>query len=886
MDSGNQVSTGTGVGPAHLIALDTSLQYSEYEIDSGGCRIGRNARLCDIVLSGPTVSREHCAITRVDAGSYSIHDANSTNGVFVNGRRIVNEQRLEPGDVIGIGTAEIGHFRFQLESQRGRPRISTLPPKSEWLIGRNVTNDISLPFESMTSAKHAVIRRRPHGLEVVDQKSLNGTWVNGIRVRRAGIDSTDSVIIGSTIFQFNLLEAGGLQVSRRETGSRFELECVDLAKEVRRGVSREDTKRILDKVSLAIKPGEFVGLLGPSGAGKSTLLKTLNGYSPPTHGCVLVNQSPLYQSFEMFRSAIGYVPQDDIIHSELTVEDSLNYIAELRLPPDVTVQQRHDLVDTTIESLGLSYVRTNRIDELSGGQRKRVSIGAELITRPSILFLDEPTSGMDPSTEEKLMHRFKEMASRGTTVLITTHILYNLNLLDRIVILARGRLVFFGTPDEAMTFFGSSDAPLQRPTQIFELLEGEEAGTNSGTGGAGGIDKEQIAHTYETKYRESELYRRHVLSDYSNIAGDLYSISDGGAITNQTQNKTTLSRYQNLLEKPTHTRKRGFNLKIFGLDSLRILARRVARIKLVSMKRAAFYLAVPAILALVTLSLHTGSYPNDRAMALEKGSIQQQVQAGPVGFGRALKILLSPAGADDARPASEVVYSLKYEGVANLPISMSVLLMFVMTAVFTGTLMSCMDISGERPVYRRERMAGLKIGDYLVSKLPFLFALTAVQCLVFLAICMVKPELRHLDFVSAYVALVAMAWTSCAIGLFLSAADPTPGQFSIVLAIVAVLPQLVLSGGLAPDFFRGMSPAVKVIGDLLPAKWGLEMLMTSFFRQPSIHSLDWVAGFVKNKVGFEFGSRVILINAGVLMIQGAAWLGAAAFLLKRQDSVR
>ena len=137
-------------------------------------------------------------------------------------------------------------------------------------------------------------------------------------------------------------------------------------------------------------------MLGPSGAGKSTLLKAINGYNPPGYGCVLLNETPLYRSFDMFRNSIGYVPQDDIVHPELTVESSLDYVARLRLPADVTAEQRRDLIDSTIETLAASHVRKSRI---TGERRARRTLSdwVQLITRPSLLFLDEPTSAWIPA---------------------------------------------------------------------------------------------------------------------------------------------------------------------------------------------------------------------------------------------------------------------------------------------------------------------------------------------------------------------------------------------------------------------------------------------------------------------------------------------------------
>ncbi len=355
--------------------------------------------------------------------------------------------------------------------------------------------------------------------------------------------------------------------------------------EVSGGVGQRAGKRLLDDICLAVRPGEFVGLLGPSGAGKSTLLTTLSGSSCPTRGAVLVNQSPLHVSLDMYRTSIGYVPQDDIIHSELTVEQSLEYTAKLRLSPDLSPSERSSLVDTTIESLRLSHVKGNRVDQLSGGQRKRVSIGAELITRPSALFLDEPTSGMDPSTEERLMYHFKALAEHGTTVLITTHILYNLDLLDRVVILSQGRMVFFGTPDEARVFFSPDGTPLERATTIFDILEGDDESVSSmSSAGKDGDSRVEIAKHFQEKYRGSELFQKHVVSNYSDVARNMFRVSNEESTGCEPTSTTTQRQYIQIINNPGRGQR---STGLAGMDfrNVRILADRMVKLKLGSVRR-------------------------------------------------------------------------------------------------------------------------------------------------------------------------------------------------------------------------------------------------------------------------------------------------------------
>ena len=213
--------------------------------------------------------------------------------------------------------------------------------------------------------------------------------------------------------------------------------------------------RLLDEVCLSIQPNEFVGLLGPSGAGKSTLMDSLNGMRPASSGQVLVNNLDLYQHLESLKQSIGYVPQDDIIHRELTVYSTLYYVARLRLSRDISTKEINQIVGEVMDVTGLSERRDVPISQLSGGQRKRVSIAVELITKPSVIFLDEPTSGLDPATEEKVMKLFRQIAESGRTVILTTHAMENVKLFDKLVLLMRGKLVFYGKPDEALAHVGA-----------------------------------------------------------------------------------------------------------------------------------------------------------------------------------------------------------------------------------------------------------------------------------------------------------------------------------------------------------------------------------------------------------------------------------------------
>lgn len=207
-------------------------------------------------------------------------------------------------------------------------------------------------------------------------------------------------------------------------------------------------KEILSAINLSFRPGELIALLGPSGSGKSTLLKAMLGLVKPKSGEVRI----------VGKAAVGYVPQDDVLHGALTVEKTLYYAAELRLPAS-TKEQRAGAITAVLAHVGLSDRRGVRVKNLSGGQRKRVSVAVELLAKPALFFLDEPTSGLDPALEEKMMQLLRGLTGPDRLTVVTTHVLASLALCDLAVIVAGGRLVYVGEPADAPAFFDAADMP-------------------------------------------------------------------------------------------------------------------------------------------------------------------------------------------------------------------------------------------------------------------------------------------------------------------------------------------------------------------------------------------------------------------------------------------
>jgi ABC-type multidrug transport system ATPase subunit/pSer/pThr/pTyr-binding forkhead associated (FHA) protein len=437
----------------------------------------------DIVVPVDVVSRHHLEFVQAGPG-YVIRDLGSVNGIRI-GAAQVQEHALADGDMLDI--AGVVTIQFL---QPGEALVEALPQveqqlalgsKPEQTIGRSSSNDIQLSHPAV-SARHARIIRAPNGQTTIeDLGSTNGTFVNTDRltpgvpqVLRTG----DVIRIGP----FRLAYSPAA-LHQRDESREMGVNVVHLNQRINPQLN------LLQDISLSIQPNEFVAVVGVSGAGKSTLLGALSGLRPASDGQVLLNGTPLYAHYESYRTTIGYVPQDDILHKELPVARALEYAAELRLPDDTTRQEYEGRVETVIGQLGLQERRETPIVRLSGGQRKRVSIGAELLTSPGLFFLDEATSGLDPGTEKRLMQLLRGLADEGHTIILITHATQNVMLCDQVAFLAKGgHLAYFGPPDEALTYFG-----VQSFDSIYEKLEDE-------------LSPEE----WGRRYRESPLYDRFV----------------------------------------------------------------------------------------------------------------------------------------------------------------------------------------------------------------------------------------------------------------------------------------------------------------------------------------------------------------------------------------
>ncbi|MFD5679388.1 FHA domain-containing protein [Streptomyces bacillaris] len=436
----------------------------------------------DIVIDDDRVSWHH-AVLHPEAGHWLLQDEDSTNGTYTGGHR-VHTSDVGAGTVIRFGNPGdgpravlVGREPPARPAAADRPSAVSMPaatgtfrqpttvrplPAKTVRIGRDAGNDLVID-DLVVSRRHAELRALPDGRhEIVDLGSHNGTFLNGQPVDRAVVEAGDIIGIGHSAFSL----VGEVLQEFVDTGE-VSLDVQDL--EVHVGRAGRGRKTLLDKVSFPVGEKCLLGVVGPSGAGKSTLLNALTGLRPADTGTVLYDGRDLYRDFAELRQRIGLVPQDDILHSQLTVRKALGYAAELRFPQDTAKAERQARVSEVIHELGLEQRVDQPIHSLSGGQRKRVSVALELLTKPSLLFLDEPTSGLDPGMDRSVMHMLRGLADDGRTVIVVTHSVLSLEVCDRLLVLAPGgRIAYYGPPDDALAFFGFEEWP-----EAFEAFEND-----------------------------------------------------------------------------------------------------------------------------------------------------------------------------------------------------------------------------------------------------------------------------------------------------------------------------------------------------------------------------------------------------------------------------
>jgi ABC transport system ATP-binding/permease protein len=339
-----------------------------------------------------------------------------------------------------------------------RPSAVLPLPTTVLRIGRAADNQVVIADLSV-SRYHAELRKNPRGgYTIVDLGSHNGTFVNGQRVESASVTERDIIGIGPATYRLvgeelqEFLDIGEISF---------------IAKDLT--VTLPSGRTLLDHVSFPLGERCFMGVIGPSGAGKSTLLGALTGTAPAGQGQVLYDGRDLYMHYAELRHRIGLVPQENILHTQLTARRGLGYAAELRFPRDTSKTERNHRIDEVLGELALTRHADTKTAAMSGGQQKRVNVALELLTKPSLLFLDEPTSGLDPGLDKSVMEQMADLAHDGRTVIVVTHSVANLNLCDRLLVLVPGgKIAYFGAPKEGLKHFNQPGW-----AEVFQAFENE-----------------------------------------------------------------------------------------------------------------------------------------------------------------------------------------------------------------------------------------------------------------------------------------------------------------------------------------------------------------------------------------------------------------------------
>ncbi|MBN1259467.1 MAG: FHA domain-containing protein [Anaerolineae bacterium] len=752
--------SASGGGPT-LIVRWPGGQRQEYPLRQGSQTVGRTPGN-DITLNFPTVSKQHLRLD-VSGSNIQITDLGSTNGVMVNGRKIApnTPHPWHTSDVIRVGDLRGNSISLVLKghaeqvartSPLGMHKLAHL---SQVLIGRDPSSHVFLDHP-MVSRNHAEIVQQGGNYMLRDLGSSNGTFVNGQRV--AGwvpVRMGDVIQVGP----YKLVYDGQVQSLAASVSRGHRLDVISLGKKV------PDGRMILLDINLSVGAGEFISLVGGSGAGKSTLLKCMNGFNPATHGHMLIDGEPLYPNLEAYRTLMGYVPQDDIIHKELPVRSALWYAAKLRLP-DASNQEIEQRIKSVLEMVELTEHAGKPVKVLSGGQRKRVSIAVELLPEPDLLFLDEPTSGLDPGLEKKMMYDLNRLADQGKTVVLVTHATGNIEQCDHVAFLEKGNLAYYGPPRDAITFFKARDfsdiylrlssevnpaAGKNPPPELQAYLPAAQTQLTQANTGA----RLTEGLLWAQHYRNSPTYNTYVATRQAEVAGGRGQ------------------RSANAPEKPQRQRDSAFR-QIF------ILARR--QFDLIRHDVRTLFILLLMMPLIGFLFMFVSDKQDLVGKQLPREVIEEQLTAE----------------LENEPPDTSVDYMPE-------PTASQLVTMLGLALTQAGTFGAAYEIVKERAVFKREKAVNLRVGAYVLSKVLVLGAFALIQVASVLLVVGLKVDMGFdptFDFmpsgaIELFVTLFFAVLASIMLGLFISAMVPTP-DVVLYIILVQLFAQIILSGAMFP----------------------------------------------------------------------------------------
>lgn len=823
------VITDSNILPERCLIISWPGQEMVAPLDKPLYQLGRAKEGNDIVIDYPVVSRYHASI-KFEKDGYYIYDGQarqgqskpSANGLYHKSQRI-NKHKLEPGDTIRVPGQNEDFIAIRYhDSTKSRP-IKTVSLTQGISIGRDSRN--SLPLESPTISRfHARLDALQDGShQLADLNSSNGTFVNGQRINRPTVLKQNDVIqIDSFKFRYDGQQL--LPIESQRSAGGIQLDAINVHKIVK-DKSKKGEKVLLDRISFSIEGGEFVALVGGSGAGKSTLLDALNGSRPASSGTVLINGDDLYKGFDAYRHAIGYVPQDDIIHRQLTVKEALRFAARLRLPSDVTKNEIEQRIEDVLLKVSMPLDKHNLlIKDLSGGQRKRVSIAVELIADPQILFLDEPTSGLDPGLDQKMMHTLKGLAGEGKTVVLVTHATGNITACDMVAFLAfGGNLVYYGPPQGAQKFFDKDDF-----AGIYNELE----------------DKTESIRDEKIRVKKSEFevssYHKKYIKGRLEFSCPMCqaNIQEGQAYCPNCRHDLTTAS----------TAKQNSHIKA-GKPGIFKQIGTIARQWIILTQR---YLTI---------------------MGRDRGNLLFLLLQSPL-----IAVLLFLV--TDSGLFSKGI-NIEPDDIGTIQ---KILFIIACIATWFGTINAIREIVKEQQIYFRERLANLSIIAYVGSKSFVLTLLAFVQAFLLVSIIGVRVGFPWDGStflpgpMEVFITILLVILTSSAFGLFLSA---TVGKEDRAMSLMPVflIPQIVFAG-----IVFTLEGWAEWISYITFSRWGIDAL-GSTVNLPQLRDDASFSGAVP-ELPFEFlHNATYLLQIWFILIAFIfIFIMATLYSLKRQDA--
>lgn len=798
-------------------SLEVSTRLNEtysYRLTRKTIDIGR-APDNDIVIDEPFVSHVHLQLVYENQEYVLLHPhptrQRTLNGLFYNGRHIRGVERfrkpLEQGDVFSIGdehgtvvtlvyndgniTTEDHPATGDHSAQECLPEVHPiLLGAPEITIGRLPDSTVVLNHPQVFG-HHARLVREGGTYRLFDMSNTNHVYVNTERVTNRLLELGDEIRIGPFKLTYT-----GTQLTQYDESSNIRIDALHLKR------FGHHQAVLLNDISLSVPPRAFTAIVGGSGSGKSTLIEALNGLRPAQEGVVLYNGQDYYRSYAAFSTLLGYVPQDDIVHRDLTVERALYYAARLRLPDDFTTEQIQQRIDDVLDDVEMMHRRKMLITKLSGGQRKRVSIAMELLANPSVFFLDEPTSGLDPGLDRKMMLLLRKLADKGRTIILATHATNNISVCDYVCFLAQGgNLVYFGPPDEAKAYFGKNDF-----TEIYNTLEPTK-------------EQPDIPERAVQRYRASTDFQRHVVQ-----------------VMGQGLARPAHPPLQTLKIKQL---KRGNPWKQYALLTrryLELLKNDIGNLLILLLQAPVIGLI---LLLLVTYEINTGVFetkhitqcPTTASILTASGFIDVPTPLDPAVSQTCDRVRSflnhNPQGRAYARQRGGTDKALQDFITPGLGAdAQKVLFITAFAVVMFGCINSAREIVKESSIYRRERSINLGIVPYMFSKITVLGVLCLFQTALLVFMVNLVDPFHDGIFLPAiwevYITLSLTALVSLMIGLTVSAIVPN-NDWAMSFVPLLLIPQVIFSGTIFPlkDWFT------QIIAATCVARWAMIALGSS-----------------------------------------------------------